>query len=1460
MLGKDKIKRYTGRFIKKIMQEDKNLLETESFKQKVYVDKDKNHIWIFTSGDKADSFQGNPKYLFVYINKYRKDISAYWLTISEEMAEYIRSFGYKAYADGSVEAEYIKSKAGVLVAEHVKIVIPSGLENAKYLNLYHGVGSKPVEHSISEGPLFEGIAKKYIKHNQIYRNQQLFLATSPLIEENFKQQCFIDDDKIIRAGYPRCLYQKYYDKIATFDHDLKRAKGLDEDVRLAVYAPTFRPDDQEVFNVAIPDIEKLIDCCRDNNILLIFKMHPKIENEYSFLLAKEKYGECPYLYFWDNKYDFYEIIDQIDLAIVDYSSIINDLLAAGLRHVIRYVYDFEEYKENIIYDFDEVTTGKKCFDFNSLLSAICDFEQSSTEDVDRILKMYWQYSNQESFDTIIDQTLAFEIDRRELPTLYSFDIFDTLFTRKVLRPSGIFQYVEYKIKTSREEFPLLFSESYVNIRRWAESNAREFYRKTTNERNTECIEISFDMIFERMTAVYGLNEKQVELLKQWEIEAELDNVLPISENIEQVKELIAQGENVILISDMYLDKAIIQKMLYKADPVLNEIPLFLSSEYGVQKSGLNLFKEVYKSYEPTYGFGKWIHSGDNMHSDVRMPNRLGILSRKIEPLQFNKYENDLANFVDSYDGTMCAAMMARFRKKCFYEKDEFAFSFVSLCFVPYINWVLRDAVKRGYEKLYFLSRDGYQLQRIADKIIEIKHLPIKTKYIYGSRRAWRIPSYIDDIDIGFWGGYGNFVKITSKEKLLKAMDLTEDEFVELFPMLKDLTDEEIQKKNKMSELVDMFKNSHEYRTLLLKKAKEQRKSVCGYLRQEIDASEKFAVVEFWGRGYTQECFTRLWHEAAKTDEKVAFYYARTVLPTEGNNIRYNFTTNSQSLLFIESIFANIPYKSIEKYNLVDGNYEPEIVKIPCDMELYYAMKRDLLLFAEQFAKVNFCDVEMLEQKLFDFVLEAQKNSVNYPVIVSVLSRLYDSVEMFGKKHEYAPLVSYEQIEAVRDGAMRNQFTSNMNMSFARVGADNRARDFLMDLYQFDEGDDFNRGKKLTPAEYKRKKNFEEQYDNVIHLHAQFVYQYNCLCEKVPVSNKIVFVTEEINVRQPEFTKLMDLIDGQQNKGISYSAISLSGVELKDIKRIAHELADAKWIIIAQRVKIFGQFLFRAESKLIMLGYSAYPYLKIGCCRNYYVKIQDRFNKMIWDNDVKVLQRSSECLNDYYKQIYNIRDRIEYIDGCCSTDVFFDENYKKNAFKKLYRAFPEAKGKKVIAYIPSIKYKNEKIRYLDMLDMGTLKKLIGDEYVVILHQRQEVRKLHSLYEVNIKGFSSDLTDVMRAREQLSVADVVIGDYRDVYFESAVVRKPIFSYAYDAEKFCEKSPAFEYYENICLGPIVASEEEFARYLSDLDNYDYRPQDRFREKYLKYCDGKSTERLWGYICEDAKRIIDVNEQEEG
>ena len=95
-----------------------------------------------------------------------------------------------------------------------------------------------------------------------------------------------------------------------------------------------------------------------------------------------------------------------------------------------------------------------------------------------------------------------------------------------------------------------------------------------------------------------------------------------------LKSYLAEGNDVVLISDMYLPKETIQKMLAKADPLLATLPLFLSSDKGYQKTTRKLFLEVYSSLD--YHYSEWIHIGDNKFADDTQPSRLSIQTCWVE--------------------------------------------------------------------------------------------------------------------------------------------------------------------------------------------------------------------------------------------------------------------------------------------------------------------------------------------------------------------------------------------------------------------------------------------------------------------------------------------------------------------------------------------------------------------------------------------------------------------------------------------------------------------------------------------------------------------------------------------------------------------------------------------------------------------------------------------------------------
>lgn len=961
-------------------------------------------IWIFNAGM---AFSGNPKWLFMYIVNYRKDITPYWFCYNQECVKKIRSLGYHAYLFKSSKAEKIGSVAGVYVVDQQKEVFQEYLQGITVLNLWHGVGCKSIEKKVDAGSLNEKLMKKAVRNNEYYLRRQLFLVTSPLMEKHFSEQCDVDENRIVRAGYPSCVYP---DKISTFDHNIQKIKGLSEDTKIVVYVPTYRDYlTSGFFSKAIPDIEKLLQTIAEKNLLLILKIHPHMEKDFQFQYMRQKYHDHPNLLFWDNANDFYEVIDQIDLAIVDYSSIFYDLLAKGVKKFIRYIFDYDNPdNRKLVFDYKEMTCGKICNTFEELLESLKNTEETDPSELERIYQLFWSYSNENSFETIIERALDFETDESDqLPTLYSFDIFDTLIGRTTLRPKGVFRYVQEKMKGSGENYPSYVKQFFGDIRVWAEQNCREYYRKSQLLRQTDHIEITFDMIYDRIQELYGLSDEQKKQLQEWELECEYQTSVPCRDKIEMAKSLHEKGETVVLISDMYLPERMVKKLLAKADPFLAELPLFLSSEYGVQKSTKKLYVELYHKLD--YRFGKWIHYGDNPKADGKMPKRLGIETVNHDLPELDPYEEELNHFLNTYDAYQISALFSRFRMEEHTSQEIFVYCYVSLYLAPYVDWAIDHAIKNGIQTLYFISRDGHYLKLIADAIISTKKLNIKTKYIYGSRRAWRIPSQIGKIDEEFFSDFGNFSDIINFDMLLTAADISEQEFLKMFPELHFLK-ENSKNFSKNKKLVrTTLANSQQYRKYLLEKAAEEREPVLRYLRREIDFNEKYAFVEYWGRGYTQTCLARLIWEASGTQDDNLFYYARSIYPSQGHFIRYNFSPNTSSLIFVEAFFANMPYKSIERYEIKDDQIYPVIEPTENISALHETCEFYLPKFARDYSEIRFQDEDQIRRGLFDFGLSYFYQFQGEEIFVKNMSSLRDTVATYGETREYAPKISIKAI-------------------------------------------------------------------------------------------------------------------------------------------------------------------------------------------------------------------------------------------------------------------------------------------------------------------------------------------------------------------------------------------------------------------------------------------------------------------
>ena len=197
--------------------------------------------------------------------------------------------------------------------------------------------------------------------------------------------------------------------------------------------------------------------------------------------------------------------------------------------------------------------------------------------------------------------------------IYSFDIFDTVIGRRVQKPVDIFHLMSTRLMAEHPEVPRDIAENFHDIRRKAEADARKA---------SSAEDITFDDIYDQLAKTCSLSKAQRDFLQAFEFNLELENIRPIRSNDQMIHDLLAKGERVIFISDMYLQSKYIKQLLAKASPVFAELPLYVSNECGLLKHTGSLFKYVLEkeNIRPE----QLIHRGDNPVADLEKPRSLGI--------------------------------------------------------------------------------------------------------------------------------------------------------------------------------------------------------------------------------------------------------------------------------------------------------------------------------------------------------------------------------------------------------------------------------------------------------------------------------------------------------------------------------------------------------------------------------------------------------------------------------------------------------------------------------------------------------------------------------------------------------------------------------------------------------------------------------------------------------------------
>jgi len=530
--------------------------------------------------------------------------------------------------------------------------------------------------------------------------------------------------------------------------------------------------------------------------------------------------------------------------------------------------------------------------------------------------------------------------------VYSFDVFDTLITRKTATPLGVFAYMQKKLQEEKNYFGIhsFIRGNFYELRIGAESVARKyFYSK-------EIQDVTLEQIYDVMGRTSCLTEVDKNMLATLERETEIELSVGIDSNIDYLRKLHEQGEKIVLISDMYLDSATIRRMLVKADPVFENIPLYVSSEIMKTKGFGDLYSYVMEKEK--ISAEEWVHVGDNQHSDVSVPEKMGIIVRPVKEKTLLPCE-EAAIKVRESDACVQFAIGASANARLFSPNIDAAYRYgTSLggnIAYSYVCWLIHRSLELGIKRLYFIARDGYLLKEIADSIIVKNQYDIRTFYIYGSRKAWRMAALSEKhFDISLMLQWDTIIKNRRIDKLAEAFEIEEDT-LRTFLTDKYKDRDEAVSAEEFNEIVDVLENNSVFRNFILKQQEEKHALLRQYLEQNVDVSDnKFAFVELIGSGYTQRSLSYVMEEICAYPVRTFFYQLDAQMDTD-NCKYYCYMPAIMRDGGIMELFYSAPHGHTVGYHMTEEWIVEPILDKENEALLEYGLK-DYILGMQEFLK------------------------------------------------------------------------------------------------------------------------------------------------------------------------------------------------------------------------------------------------------------------------------------------------------------------------------------------------------------------------------------------------------------------------------------------------------------------------------------------------------------------------------
>lgn len=334
---------------------------------------------VLIMGRENSGFLDNDKYLLIYLKQhgYCEKYDIRFMGTWEKRERVLKAYGFKVTNYPSLKTYWYIMRANLIITDNAHWTKRNRYNiafKAKKIQLWHGIGFKKIrlsdEDFVKKSKGIKGFFR-YVLQGQLATYDD-FISTSDYFSKEVFEPSF-KPRNIINIGY--CRNDVLFDDI-DIDELLmlinvdeisynKVKKYKKDGYKIVIYSPTFR--NAKTYNVTPDEVnfEELNQFAVDNNIIIVFKLHPLPKN----LVDLSQYSN---IIEYNSKCDVYPIFKYTDLMITDYSSIYLDYVLTD-KPCLFFMYDLDFYRRrcrDLKEDFMDLLPGELCLSQDELVDAL----------------------------------------------------------------------------------------------------------------------------------------------------------------------------------------------------------------------------------------------------------------------------------------------------------------------------------------------------------------------------------------------------------------------------------------------------------------------------------------------------------------------------------------------------------------------------------------------------------------------------------------------------------------------------------------------------------------------------------------------------------------------------------------------------------------------------------------------------------------------------------------------------------------------------------------------------------------------------------------------------------------------------------------------------------------------------------------------------------------------------------